>query len=227
MHKPRRTQAERREATIRKVLDAASEILVESGYAGTSMQLVATRAGVSIGGLFRHFPTREALMVAVGKDVGTQILAKYTHAFESLHDTEDSLVLALRLLRDTCRSRINQVWLELVHACRTDAALRKALAPVGKTYAAQIEQLARVLLPDLAASLGDRFSLLVDTVVAVFDGEQLHRMLYSDREMENARIDALAAVARALVLNSASAAVASRPERTTKDRRTETRAPSR
>lgn len=199
MRKPRRTQAERRETTMRKVLDAASETLVESGYAGTSMQIVATRAGVSIGGLFRHFPTREALMAAVGEDVATRILAKYTSAFESLHGTEDPLVLALRLLRDTCRSRINQVWLELVHACRTDPALRKALAPVGKRYAMQIEELARALLPDLAASLGDRFSLLVDTVVAVFDGEQLHRMLYTDREIENARIDALAAVARALI----------------------------
>ena len=183
---------------MRKVLDAASEILVESGYARTSMQLVATRAGVSIGGLFRHFPTREALMAAVGRDVGRRILAKYTRAFESLHGTEEPLVLALRLLRDTCRSRTNQVWLELVHACRTDGALRRALAPVGKEYAAQIEALARALLPDLAASLGERFGLLVDTVVAVFDGEQLHRGLYIDRAMENARIDALAAVARGL-----------------------------
>ncbi len=199
MRKPRRTQAERRETTIRKVLDAASEIIIESGYAGTSMQIVATRAGVSIGGLFRHFPTREALMVSVGEDVARQILARYTSAFESLHESEDPLVLALRLLRDTCRSRINQVWLELVHASRTDAALRKALAPVGKDYARQIEDLARALLPDLAASLGDEFGLLVDTVVAIFDGEQLHRMLYSDREIENARIDALAGVARALM----------------------------
>jgi AcrR family transcriptional regulator len=199
MEKTRRTQVERREATIRKVLDAAIEIIIESGYAGTSMQLVATRAGVSIGGLFRHFPTREALMVAVGRDVARQILARYTHAFGSLHGTAEPIVLALELLRDTCRSRINQVWLELVHASRTDAALKKALAPVGKDYARRIEALARELLPDLAASLGDQFGLLVDTVVAVFDGEQLHRMLYAERSLEAARIDALARVARALI----------------------------
>jgi AcrR family transcriptional regulator len=197
--KTRRTQTERREATIRKVIDAAIEIIIESGYAGTSVQLVATRAGVSIGGLFRHFPTREALMVAVGRDVARQILGRYTHAFESLHGTEEPVVLALRLLRDTCRSRINQVWLELVHASRTDHALKKALAPVGKDYAKQIEDLARALLPDLAASLGDDFGLLVDTVVAVFDGEQLHRMLYSERSIEAARIDALARVAQFLM----------------------------
>jgi hypothetical protein len=138
-------------------------------------------------------------MVAVGQDAGRQILAKYTNAFDSLHGAEEPIVLALRLLRDTCRSRINQVWLELVHACRTDPALRKALAPVGKTYAAEIEELARALLPELAAALGGRFALFVDTMVAVFDGEQMHRMLYSDKDLEAARIDALAAVAHALV----------------------------
>jgi len=199
MRAQRRTQAERREATIRKVKDAAVEILVESGYAGTSMQLVATRAGVSVGGLFRHFPTREALMVAVGEDLGRRILERYRASFESLHGMEEPIVLALRLLRDTTRSRINQAWLELVHACRTDAALKKALGPVGKHYMREIESLARALLPELAGSLGDRFPLLVDTIVAVFDGEQMHRMIAADPAMENARIEALAAVARSLM----------------------------
>lgn len=195
----RRTQAERKATTIRKILDAAIEILIESGYAGTSMQLVATRAGVSVGGLFRHFPTREALMVAVAEDASTQILERYTSSFEDLQGQEEPIVLALKLLRDTTRSRINQVWLELVHACRTEPALKKALAPMGRQYGEQIEALARTLLPDLASSLGDKFPLLVDTVVAVFDGEQLHRMVHADPSLENARIEALATVARFLM----------------------------
>jgi AcrR family transcriptional regulator len=194
----KRTQAERRAASIRKILDAASDILVESGYAGTSMQLVATRAKLSIGGLFRHFPTREALMVAVGEDAAKKVLARYRTSFETLREKGDSIVLALKLLRSTCRSRINQVWLELVHACRTDAGLRKALHPVGKRYMAEIEQLARELLPDLAAALGDAFPLLVDTIVCVFDGEMMHRMVAPNAELEDARIDALATVARLL-----------------------------
>ena len=198
----RRTQAERRESTIRKILDAATEILVESGYAGASTQLVATRAGVSVGGLFRHFPTREALMVAVAEDAAKKILERYARAFESLHGVEDPVVLALRLLRDTTRSRINQVWLELVHACRTDAALRKALRPLGKRYAEEIERLARTLLPDLAAALGEDFPLLVDTVVAIFDGEQMHGLVHASPAIERARIDALASLARALASRS-------------------------
>lgn len=193
-----RTQAERRESTIRKILDAAIEILTESGYAGTSMQLIATRAGVSIGGVFRHFPTREALMVAVGEDVAAQILEKYRRSFDALHGKGDPLVNALELLRKTTRSRINQVWLELVHACRTEPALRKALQPVGKRYAEEIQGLARHLLPELALALGDKFPLLVSTVVAIFDGENMHRMIFTDAAGDEGRIEALASVARAL-----------------------------
>ena len=193
-----RTQAERRETTVRKILDAAIEILTESGYAGTSMQLIATRAGVSIGGLFRHFPTREALMVAVGEDVARQVLEKYRRSFDSLHGKGDPIVNALELLRKTTRSRINQVWLELVHACRTEPALRKALQPVGKRYAQEIHDLARHLLPELALAAGDKFPLLVSTVVAIFDGENMHRMIFTDESAEDGRIDALAMVARAL-----------------------------
>jgi hypothetical protein len=34
--------------------------------------------------LFRHFATREALMVAVGEDVGTQLLERYKRKFKAL-----------------------------------------------------------------------------------------------------------------------------------------------
>jgi AcrR family transcriptional regulator len=66
----RRTQGERRETMTRRLLDAARDQLVLSGYAGATTARVCERAGVSQGALFRHFPTREALMVAVAEDVG-------------------------------------------------------------------------------------------------------------------------------------------------------------
>ncbi|HEX8953487.1 MAG TPA: helix-turn-helix domain-containing protein, partial [Polyangia bacterium] len=65
---PRRTQGERKESTMRKLVDAATEAIIDVGYAEASVQEVCTRAGVSTGGLFRHFASREALMVAVGED---------------------------------------------------------------------------------------------------------------------------------------------------------------
>jgi len=195
----RATQAERRAATQRKILDAATELLIRSGYAGATMPRVVARAGVSVGGVFRHFPTREALMVAVGEDVAQRMLASYRGWFEDAReDGGDPITRALKLLRRATRARLNQAWLELVHACRTDAALKKALAPVGRRYADAIDELAAAVLPELSEALGDRFPLLVRTVVALFDGEQMQRMLFAEPALEEERVELLVALVGAL-----------------------------
>lgn len=195
---PRRTQEERREATIRKLLDAATAALIELGYAEASVQEVCKRAGVSTGGLFRHFATREALMVAVGQDVGGQILERYRREFESLRDEREPLELALRLVRASCRSRLNQAWYELFMAARTNKRLSKALAPTAERYFADIRSLAHQLLPDLAAQLGARFDVLVDTIIAIFDGEVVHRFVFKKPDFEQERLDLLLGLTRLL-----------------------------
>jgi AcrR family transcriptional regulator len=196
---PRRTQVERREATIRKLLDAATDALIEFGYAEASVQEVCKRAGVSTGGLFRHFLTREALMVAVGQDVGAQILERYRREFEALRDERDPLELAMRLVRASCRSRLNQAWYELFMAARTNKRLQKALAPAAERYFADIRGLAHQLLPDLAATLGDRFDVLVDSIIAIFDGEVVHRFVFKKPAFEEQRVELLVGLMRLLL----------------------------
>lgn len=196
---PRRTQEERREGTIRKLLDAATETLIDAGYAEASVQAIRARAGVSQGALFRHFPTREALMVAVGEDVGNKTLERYRREFEALRGPSEPLVLAMRLVRTHCRSRLNLAWYELASAARTHSTLRKALEPVAARYHADIEALARDLLPGLASQLGDRFTVLVDTIVAIFDGEVVHRFLLKRPRLDEARLELLTGLAALVV----------------------------
>jgi len=195
----RRTQQERREGTIRKLLDAATEALIEEGYASASVQRICERAGVSQGALFRHFETREALMVAVGQDVGRQTLARYRREFDGLRDQEDLLPLAMRLVRDRCRSRLNQAWYELAMAARTSPRLKRGLRPVAEAYYGDIDRLARELLPDLAAAMGERFAPLVETVIGVFDGEMVRRFVLSKPGSERATLELLDAMAEALL----------------------------
>jgi len=57
---PRATRTDARTNRAR-VLAAAGEALAES--AGASMTSIAKRAGVGVGTLYRHFPTRESLIV--------------------------------------------------------------------------------------------------------------------------------------------------------------------
>ncbi|WP_424213913.1 TetR/AcrR family transcriptional regulator [Streptomyces sp. BI20] len=52
---------ERREEIVR----AALEVIAERGYRGASLAAVAERVGLTQQGLMHHFPTKEALLVAV------------------------------------------------------------------------------------------------------------------------------------------------------------------
>jgi AcrR family transcriptional regulator len=62
--RPKRADARR---NYEKLLDAARDALAEGGEA-TSLEGIARRAGVGIGTLYRHFPTRQALLEAVYVD---------------------------------------------------------------------------------------------------------------------------------------------------------------
>src|SRR5437867_478101 len=60
LRKPRADAARNRE----RVLEAA-KVVFSAGGSDASLEMVAKRAGVGIGTLYRHFPTREALFEAV------------------------------------------------------------------------------------------------------------------------------------------------------------------
>lgn len=69
----RRTPAvqERLDATRASIVEAAHALVAERGYAGCSVALVATGAGVATGTVYRHFPDKGALFAEVFR-VATQ-----------------------------------------------------------------------------------------------------------------------------------------------------------
>jgi AcrR family transcriptional regulator len=186
---PRRTQAERRAGTQAKILAAAVEALLERGYAGTSTPHIAARAGVSQGGIFRHWATREALMVSVAEHVSHELLLGYRRQLaRERRRGEVPLVAALALLLRACRHPLNHAWYELLMAARTDLVLQAALAPMMTRYFDDIEALARQVVPSLATTVGPDFRVLLETLVCVFDGESLHGFVRPAPALEDARL---------------------------------------
>ncbi|MFZ1767899.1 MAG: TetR/AcrR family transcriptional regulator [Caldilinea sp.] len=53
------------EATQARILDAAYSLFMEQGYHGTSMRQIVERAGVTTGGVYNHFASKEEIWVAV------------------------------------------------------------------------------------------------------------------------------------------------------------------
>lgn len=52
-----------KEARMDQIIDAAIEEFLSKGYAGSSMDSIANRAGVSKGGVYHHFPNKEVLLM--------------------------------------------------------------------------------------------------------------------------------------------------------------------
>jgi len=48
----------KRERTRQAILDAAYSLIIEQGYAATSMRQIAERAGLALGGIYNHFPSK-------------------------------------------------------------------------------------------------------------------------------------------------------------------------
>jgi AcrR family transcriptional regulator len=95
----RQTAGERRIA----VLAAAITEFARSGYAGTSTEAIATRAGISQPYLFRLFGTKKDLFVATYDLVGLRIINELTRAGEGLEGEEAKIAMGeayLELMQD-------------------------------------------------------------------------------------------------------------------------------
>lgn len=171
----RRTQAERREGTIGALLDATVACLAERGYAATSTAAVCAEAGVSQGALFRHFPTRQALLVATAEHVATRNVEAFRSTAGADTATVDDVVAVLTRLRSIVLSPANQTWRELLVAARADADLRTALLPARESLHTQMLDAAtdvwgdRLAAADLAAVLSIVVNLLDGLAFSALD----------------------------------------------------------
>lgn len=181
----RRTQAQRRAATIAKLLEATIQSLAEQGYAATSTKQICTRAGVSQGGMFRHFATRTEVIAAATAHIAQSQVA----AIQALQAraTAPSPVEFAALAQALCRSDAHAAWHEVMVAARSDGPLRDAVAPSLRAYEASLHALARSLVPpDHPDPFGAE--VLVLTVLHAFDSEAVTRRVHSNPEVEQARL---------------------------------------
>lgn len=80
-----RQTADQRRASV---LKAAVTEFAHAGYAGTSTETIAARAGISQPYLFRLFGTKKDLFIATNDLVGERIIAELEGAAEGLDGTE-------------------------------------------------------------------------------------------------------------------------------------------
>jgi len=69
--------------TRERLVEAASRLLEEGGYAAASVQAIADRVGVAAGALYRHFPSKAELFVEVFREAAGRDLVAIDDAASS------------------------------------------------------------------------------------------------------------------------------------------------
>lgn len=55
----------RGEMTRQEIVTAAHDLFIQNGFHGTSMRQIARRAGIALGGIYNHFPSKEDIFAEV------------------------------------------------------------------------------------------------------------------------------------------------------------------
>ena len=74
-HHMRRTATRSKEATHERIVEAAARAIRRSGYNGTGVADIMKDAGLTHGGFYAHFSSREAMLTEAADRAGTESVA--------------------------------------------------------------------------------------------------------------------------------------------------------
>jgi len=170
---PRKSPRQSRsQATVDAILDATARVLVERGHAATNTNLVAERAGVSVGSLYQYFPNKLALI----------------NALRARHSREMAVSMQREFQRrpgETFRAALTRVIQASVLAHQVDADLHRALAqceelglPDDKGHDEAHEKIQQ-LLRDMLIAYRDELSVTNPELAAFMLMHALHGLIHA------------------------------------------------
>jgi len=195
----RRSNVERSATTRAKVIEAAIQCLYELGYEGTTVILVAKRAGVSRGAAQHQFPSKVDLMMAVTAHVVEMQTKIRRDIWENIPQKKGRVSHVVEASWDIHSQPENVALFEIMMATRNDDELKQRFIPFSKqmaelrTYGAEsIAQLAGIdMRPELEA--------LVRLHFAAMRGISLDYLLNKDEEGARSAIGLLIRYQRMMI----------------------------
>src|SRR4249919_470803 len=80
----KKTSVSSKEATHDRIVDAAARAIPRSGYSGTGVADIMKDAGLTHGGFYAHFPSREAMLAEAADRAGGESVAAMQRVVASL-----------------------------------------------------------------------------------------------------------------------------------------------
>ncbi len=158
-----------------QILDVCVKLLIEKGYSELSFRKVAIKAGIQVGNLQYHFPTRAELIRAMLK----REIDRYHDVFNDWsddgrgQDPKDSLLKTIDyLLLDQTNQNSCIVFWELWALSAHDEDAAVLMNEYYQAYLASIAELTATIRPDLTSARTNRVALLI---VSIVEGASLFR----------------------------------------------------
>lgn len=174
----REPQQDRSRATRQRLLEAAIDCLATEGWSGTTVAVVAERAGVSRGAAQHHVRTREELVTAA-VEYGTESRMSDARRLRDLAEQQPTTLETLLTLADLFTSPVFRAALQLWVAASSDPALRAQVLPLEARFGRETHRLVVAALGADESKPGIR-----ETVQATLDlcrGLGLADLLTDDR----------------------------------------------
>lgn len=133
------------DARTNVIREAAEKVFAEKGFAGATMQDIATEAGLSAGAIYRYFPSKEALIEALSAEraaANTEVVESIRSKGDTatvLHGLADTFFQAL----DDPEAFLNQcIEFELTSEARRNPQIRAAR---NRSYASLVQGFTAVI----------------------------------------------------------------------------------
>lgn len=179
---PRRTNAERSAETKDKVIQAAIQCIYEVGYEGTSINMVATRAGISKGAAQYHFPTKAEMMLAVADyalklhvQIRGEIYLNFPRGPARIEQTAEA---SWQIINHPSYTAL----IEIMMASRNSPELKSGMKPIIELIKAERKRGEDAFCRDFNVEHNPLVSTLIRTHVTAMRGIAVGLMFNPDRE---------------------------------------------
>ncbi|TDI59216.1 MAG: TetR/AcrR family transcriptional regulator [Alphaproteobacteria bacterium] len=166
---PRQPVQRRSKERVKKILDAADEIITESGWGAATSHVIAKRAGVPPAGVYHFFPDRYMIYDALISRHAQEFLSVFNDRLRrtNISRWQDVVHVVVKEIADYCR--INKTARELSYGCDGEFATRWSSSANNSTLADMIFDLYGKYFehPDVE-NLDTKFQLVAEFMTAGF-----------------------------------------------------------
>jgi AcrR family transcriptional regulator len=131
--------------TLPDVLDAALDVFVKLGYHGTTVRAIATKAGLSVPGLYHHYPSKQEILATLLRMSNEDVMARSRAALDGAGESP----------RDRFTALVENIVLYMTHRRRLARAAREIHAleePYRSRHVALRDELEHMVLAEVEAA---------------------------------------------------------------------------